>query len=85
MTDVPTAVLVAQLAGLIAATDKLPAQSARIDSLGFDSIDEIEFTMSLEEEFGVDIADEDAASIQTIADATALVERELKKKRRTAA
>lgn len=56
----------------------------RIDSLGFDSIDEIEFTMSLEEEFGVDIADEDAASIRTIADATALVERELKKKRRVA-
>lgn len=85
MTDIHTAVLVAQLAGIIAATDKLPAQSVRIDSLGFDSIDEIEFTMSLEEEFGVDIADEDAASIRTIADATAIVERELKKKRRTAA
>jgi acyl carrier protein len=85
MTAVTLPVRVAQIAGTIANLANLPAQHTQIDALGFDSTDEIEFTMTLEEEFEIDIGDEDAASIQTIADATALVEREMKKKRRAAA
>jgi acyl carrier protein len=55
--------LVAQLAGLIANTDKLPAQSNRlVEELKFDSFDEIEFHIFLEDEFGIDFSDEGPSS-----------------------
>ncbi len=39
-----------------------------IDDLGADSLDTVELVMALEEEFGVEISDEDAEKIQTVAD-----------------
>ncbi len=39
------------------------------DDLGADSLDIVELVMSLEEEFDVEIPDEDAEKIQTIGDA----------------
>jgi acyl carrier protein len=38
-----------------------------VDDLGADSLDTVELVMALEEEFGVEIPDEDAEKIQTIA------------------
>ncbi len=40
-----------------------------IDDLGADSLDIVELLMSLEEEFDLEIPDEDAEQIQTIGDA----------------
>ena len=40
-----------------------------IDDLGADSLDIVELVMSLEEEFDIEIPDEDAEKIQTIDDA----------------
>ena len=40
-----------------------------IDDLGADSLDIVELVMSLEEEFDLEIPDEDAEQIQTIGDA----------------
>lgn len=85
MTTIPLHVRVASIAARIGNLTALPAQHTRIDALGFDSIDEVEFMMTLEEEFEIDVPNEDAAVIQTIADATMLVEREMKKKRVVAA
>ncbi|EIE00604.1 MULTISPECIES: acyl carrier protein [Leptospira] len=39
-----------------------------IDDLGADSLDTVELVMALEEEFGVEISDEDAEKIQTVGD-----------------
>ena len=40
-----------------------------IDDLGADSLDIVELVMSLEEEFDIEIPDEDAEKIQTIGNA----------------
>ena len=44
-------------------------QASFIDDLGADSLDIVELVMSLEEDFDVEIPDEDAEKIQTIGDA----------------
>ena len=44
-------------------------QASFIDDLGADSLDIVELVMSLEEEFDIEIPDEDAEKIQTIGDA----------------
>ena len=43
--------------------------SASFKDLGADSLDLVELIMSFEEEFGIEIKDEDAESIQTVQDA----------------
>jgi len=40
-----------------------------IDDLGADSLDQVELVMAFEEEFGIEIPDEDAEGIQTVTDA----------------
>ena len=40
-----------------------------VDDLGADSLDQVELVMALEEEFGLEIPDEDAEKITTVADA----------------
>ena len=40
-----------------------------IDDLGADSLDTVELVMALEEEFGIEIPDEDAENIKTVQDA----------------
>lgn len=43
--------------------------SSTFKDLGADSLDFVELVMSFEEEFGIEIKDEDAESIQTVGDA----------------
>ncbi len=45
-----------------------------IDDLGADSLDTVELVMALEEEFGIEISDEDAEKIQTVGDAIKYIE-----------
>jgi acyl carrier protein len=40
-----------------------------MDDLGADSLDTVELVMALEEEFDIEISDEDAENIQTVQDA----------------
>ena len=45
--------------------------------LGADSLDQVELVMSLEEEFGAEIRDEDADSLNTVGDAIAYIEKRI--------
>lgn len=45
-----------------------------IDDLGADSLDTVELVMAFEEEFGIDIPDEDAEKMETVSDATKYLE-----------
>ncbi len=49
-----------------------------IDDLGADSLDTVELVMALEEEFGIEIPDEDAEKIASVQDAITYI-REHKK------
>jgi acyl carrier protein len=45
-----------------------------IDDLGADSLDTVELVMALEEEFGIEIPDEDAEKIVTVKDAISYIQ-----------
>ena len=49
--------------------DKVTESASFIDDLGADSLDTVELVMAFEEEFGVEIPDEDAEQMQTVGDA----------------
>ncbi|MFM9106950.1 MAG: acyl carrier protein [Chloroflexota bacterium] len=49
--------------------DKVTMDAAFIDDLNADSLDLVEVIMALEQEFEVEIKDEDAETIRTVADA----------------
>ena len=44
-------------------------EASFIDDLGADSLDIVELVMELEEEYGIEIPDEDAEKIKTVQDA----------------
>ena len=47
----------------------LTPEAKFIEDLGADSLDIVELVMALEEEFGLDIPDEDADKLKTVGDA----------------
>ena len=49
--------------------DQVTANASFVDDLGADSLDTVELVMALEEEFDVEIPDEDAEKIATVYDA----------------
>ncbi|MEL6967451.1 MAG: acyl carrier protein [Pseudomonadota bacterium] len=49
--------------------DKVVSAASFIDDLGADSLDTVELVMAFEEEFGVEIPDDAAETIQTVKDA----------------
>ena len=48
---------------------EVKAEAHFVDDLGADSLDVVELVMALEEEFGLDIPDEDADKLRTVGDA----------------
>jgi acyl carrier protein len=48
-------------------------ESAFIDDLGADSLDIVELVMKMEEEFGIEIPDEEAEKIKTVNDVVAYI------------
>jgi acyl carrier protein len=57
--------------------DELVAKANFIDDLGADSLDIVELVMAMEEEFDIEIPDDDAEKIQTIGDAFSYVKERL--------
>jgi len=54
--------------------EEVTAEASFVDDLGADSLDTVELVMALEEEFGIEIPDEDAEKIQTVGDASRYIE-----------
>jgi len=53
-------------------------EASFVDDLGADSLDTLELVMALEEEFGIEIPDEDAEKIATVGDAIKYIQDKLK-------
>ncbi|MEX0969546.1 acyl carrier protein [Abyssibius alkaniclasticus] len=53
--------------------DKVTENASFIDDLGADSLDTVELVMAFEEEFGIEIPDEAAETIQSFGDAVKYV------------
>ena len=56
------------------AEEEVTAEASFVDDLGADSLDVVELVMALEEEFGVEIPDEDAERILTVGEAVKYIE-----------
>jgi len=54
--------------------DEVKEDSKFADDLGADSLDVVELVMSLEEKFDIEIPDEEAENIATVADAVKFIE-----------
>jgi acyl carrier protein len=69
MSDIAKRVkeIVAEQLGVEAST--VVPEASFMDDLGADSLDTVELVMALEEEFDIEIPDEDAEKIQTVNDA----------------
>jgi acyl carrier protein len=55
-------------------------EASFVDDLGADSLDTVELVMALEEEFGMEIPDEDAEKITRVKEATEYIEKHTTKK-----
>lgn len=55
--------------------EKVTTDAAFVDDLGADSLDTVEMVMAFEEEFAIDISDEDAEQMTTVGDAIAYIEK----------
>ncbi|WP_419941654.1 acyl carrier protein [Candidatus Palauibacter sp.] len=49
--------------------EKVVDEANFVDDLGADSLDTVELVMAFEEEFGIEIPDEDAETMQTVGEA----------------
>ena len=54
--------------------EEVTPEAKFIDDLGADSLDTVELVMALEEEFGIEIPDEEAEKLVTVGDATRYIE-----------
>jgi acyl carrier protein len=68
----------AKVKGIIAeqlgvAEDEIKITSSFIEDLGADSLDIVELVMAMEEEFEVEIPDEEAENIKTVQDAVTYI------------
>jgi acyl carrier protein len=67
-------VVVAQLE---VAEEEVTPTASFVDDLGADSLDVVELVMGREEEFDVEIPDEDAEKIATVGDAVAYIDEKM--------
>ena len=71
VTDRVKAIIVEQLG--VPAEDVIETASF-IDDLGADSLDIVELVMALEEEYDIEISDEDAEKIKTVGNASSYIQ-----------
>ncbi len=74
LEDRVSAIIVEQLG---VTKEELAPQASFIDDLGADSLDIVELVMAIEEEFDIEIPDDDAEKIQTIQDVVSYVKRKI--------
>ncbi|MBE9528366.1 MAG: acyl carrier protein [Proteobacteria bacterium] len=60
------------------AEDEVIAGASFVDDLGADSLDTVEMVMAFEEEFSIEIPDEDAEKIKTVDDAITYIQKKSK-------
>ncbi len=58
--------------------DEVTNEASFIEDLGADSLDTVELVMAFEEEFGIEISDEDAEKIKTVRDAVSYIDEHTK-------
>jgi acyl carrier protein len=54
--------------------ERINAEASFIDDLGADSLDIVELVMAMEEEFSIEIPDEDAEKLRTVLDVQTYLE-----------
>ena len=54
--------------------EQVTPEAKFIEDLGADSLDTVELVMAFEEEFGIDVPDEEAEKLQSVADVIRYVE-----------
>ncbi len=54
--------------------DQVNPDAKFIEDLGADSLDTVELVMAFEEEFGIEVPDEEAEKLQTVGDVTRYIE-----------
>ena len=60
--------------------EEVTPEASFIDDLGADSLDTVELIMALEEEFNIEIPDEDAEKMTTVGDAVRYIDEKMAKK-----
>ena len=60
--------------------DQVTTDASFVEDLGADSLDTVELVMAFEEEFGIEIPDEDAEKITRVKEAVDYIEAHAKKK-----
>ena len=60
--------------------EEVTPEASFVEDLGADSLDTVELVMALEEEFGIEIPDEDAEKITTVGQSVKYIENKLKAK-----
>ncbi len=58
--------------------DEVTNEASFVEDLGADSLDTVELVMAFEEEFGIEISDEDAEKIKTVQDAVSYIDEHAK-------
>jgi len=58
--------------------EEITPEAKFTENLGADSLDTVELVMALEEEFGIEIPDEDAEKAKTVGDVTSYINNKLK-------
>jgi acyl carrier protein len=56
--------------------EKVTSEASFVEDLGADSLDTVELVMAFEEEFGIEIPDEDAEKMQTVGDAVEYIKQQ---------
>ena len=56
-------------------SDKVTADAKFIEDLGADSLDTVELVMAFEENFDIEVPDEEAEELQSVADVVAYIEK----------
>ena len=57
--------------------DEVTADASFVEDLGADSLDQVELIMAFEEEFGVEISDDEAEKIRKVKDAVDYIEKHI--------